>query len=57
MQSTMPCSPSRRASKVLDLIDLGTMDEHQIEVGVIRNDKVFTVLTPSQVREYLDELQ
>lgn len=33
------------------------MDEHNIEVGVIRSDKVFRVLTPNQVKEYLDELQ
>jgi 20S proteasome alpha/beta subunit len=33
------------------------MDEHNIEVGVIRSDKIFKVLTPHEVKEYLDELQ
>lgn len=33
------------------------MDSTNIEVGVIRSDKVFRVLTPAEVKEYLDELQ
>jgi hypothetical protein len=33
------------------------MDSTNIEVGVIREDKKFQVLTPSQIKEYLDELQ
>ena len=35
----------------------GQMDSTNIEVGVIREDKKFHVLTPSQIKEYLDELQ
>ena len=35
----------------------GQMDSTNIEVGVIREDKKFQVLTPSQIKEYLDELQ
>ena len=34
----------------------GEMTEHNIEVGVINSvDKVFRVLTPAEVRDYLDE--
>jgi len=33
------------------------MDSTNIEVGVIREDKKFQVLTPAQIKEYLDELQ
>lgn len=32
------------------------MNSSNIEVGVIRADQKFTVLTPLQVKEYLDEL-
>jgi len=35
----------------------GQMDSTNIEVGVIREDKKFQVLTPTQIKEYLDELQ
>lgn len=33
------------------------MDSTNIEVGIIREDKRFQVLTPAQIKEYLDELQ
>lgn len=33
----------------------GEMTEHNIEVGVVTHDKVFRVLTPAEVRDYLDE--
>lgn len=33
----------------------GEMNEHNIEVGVIGEDKVFRILTPAEVRDYLDE--
>jgi 20S proteasome alpha/beta subunit len=33
------------------------MDSTNIEVGVIREDKKFQVLTAAQIKEYLDELQ
>jgi 20S proteasome alpha/beta subunit len=34
------------------------MDANNIEVGVIRDDKKgFHILTPSEVKEYMDELQ
>ena len=39
------------------MINLGSMDNHNIEVGVIREDKKFHVLTPTEIKEYLDELQ
>ena len=32
----------------------GEMDAHNIEVGVVRNAK-FSVLTPAQIQDYLDE--
>lgn len=33
----------------------GEMTEHNIEVGVIKADKKFRVLSTSEVRDYLDE--
>lgn len=33
----------------------GEMTEHNIEVGIIGEDKIFRILTPSEVRDYLDE--
>lgn len=33
----------------------GEMNENNIEVGIIGSDKIFRVLTPSEVRDYLDE--
>mmetsp|Transcript_27810 Transcript_27810/g.26629 ORF Transcript_27810/g.26629 Transcript_27810/m.26629 type:complete len:231 (+) Transcript_27810:141-833(+) len=33
----------------------GEMNEHNIEVGIIGEDKVFRILTPAEVRDYLDE--
>lgn len=33
----------------------GEMNEHNIEVGIVTSDKVFRVLTPSEIRDYLDE--
>lgn len=30
------------------------MDNTNIEVAVVREDKKFTILTPTQVKEYLD---
>lgn len=35
----------------------GQMDNTNIEVGVIREDKKFHILSPSEIKEYLDELQ
>lgn len=32
------------------------MSSNNIEVGVVREDKKFQVLTPQQIKEYLDEL-
>ena len=34
----------------------GEMNSNNIEVGVVREDKKFQVLTPQQIKEYLDEL-
>lgn len=34
----------------------GEMNNTNIEVGVIREDRKFQVLTPAQIKEYLDEL-
>lgn len=34
----------------------GAMNENNIEVGVIREDKKFTVLTPSQIKDFLEEV-
>jgi 20S proteasome subunit alpha 2 len=33
----------------------GEMNEHNIEVGIVTADKVFRILTPSEIRDYLDE--
>jgi 20S proteasome subunit alpha 2 len=33
----------------------GEMTEHNIEVGIIGPDKVFRVLTPAEVKDYIDE--
>lgn len=33
----------------------GEMTEHNIEVGIVGSDKVFRILTPAEVRDYLDE--
>jgi 20S proteasome subunit alpha 2 len=33
----------------------GEMTEHNIEVGIVGADRVFRILTPSEVRDYLDE--
>jgi len=33
----------------------GEMTEHNIEVGIVTEDRVFRILTPSEVRDYLDE--
>ena len=36
----------------------GPMNEHNIEIGVVSaNDRIFRVLTPSQVRDYLGEIE
>ena len=35
----------------------GQMDSTNIEVGVVREDKKFKILTPKEIKEYLDELQ
>lgn len=34
----------------------GAMTEHSIEIGVVDQDRVFRLLTPQQIREYLDIL-
>jgi 20S proteasome subunit alpha 2 len=33
----------------------GEMNEHNIEVAVVTSDRKFRVLTPQEVRDYLDE--
>jgi 20S proteasome subunit alpha 2 len=33
----------------------GEMTEHNIEVGIVTSDRVFRVLSPEEVRDYLDE--
>lgn len=33
----------------------GEMTENNIEVGIIGSDKVFRILTPSEVKDYLEE--
>eukprot|EP00753_Platysulcus_tardus_P007277 PLAT15024.1.p2 GENE.PLAT15024.1~~PLAT15024.1.p2 ORF type:complete len:250 (+),score=77.21 PLAT15024.1:44-751(+) len=35
----------------------GEMDENNIEVGVIGEDRKFRILTPAEVRDYLDEVE
>lgn len=33
----------------------GEMNEHNIEVAIVGEDRVFKILTPTEVRDYLDE--
>merc|ERR1719498_320817 len=33
----------------------GEMNEHNIELGVVGPDRVFKILTPAEIRDYLDE--
>lgn len=33
----------------------GEMNEHNIEVGIVGEDKVFRVLSPAEVKDYLEE--
>ena len=33
----------------------GEMTEHNIEVGIVTSDRIFRVLTPEEVKDYLDE--
>lgn len=33
----------------------GEMTEHNIEVGVVGEDRVFRILTPAEVKDYLEE--
>eukprot|EP00455_Lapot_gusevi_P008733 TRINITY_DN1383_c0_g1_i6.p1 TRINITY_DN1383_c0_g1~~TRINITY_DN1383_c0_g1_i6.p1 ORF type:complete len:156 (-),score=43.64 TRINITY_DN1383_c0_g1_i6:226-642(-) len=35
----------------------GAMNEHNIEIGVVGPDRRFRVLSPSEVRDYLDEVE
>jgi 20S proteasome subunit alpha 2 len=33
----------------------GEMTEHNIELGIVGEDRKFRILTPAEVRDYLDE--
>ncbi len=33
------------------------MSETNIEVGVVREDKIFRRLTPAQIKDYLEEVE
>ena len=35
----------------------GEMNENNIEVAIIGEDRVFTILTPAEIRDYLDEAE
>lgn len=35
----------------------GQLASNNIEVAVVRDDKTFTILSPAQIKEYLDELE
>ena len=35
----------------------GVMDEYNIEIGVIGKDRKFRVLTPAEVKDYLNEME
>jgi len=35
----------------------GEITEHNIEIGVIKSDRKFRVLTPAEIRDYLDEAE
>lgn len=34
----------------------GKLDEHSIEISVVRADKVFHIMSPSEIESYLSEL-
>lgn len=34
----------------------GEMNEHNIEIGIIGEDKKFRILTPSQIKDYIQEV-
>lgn len=35
----------------------GEMDENNIEVGIIKDDKKFRILTPAEVKDYLEQVE
>ena len=35
----------------------GQLASNNIEVAIVRDDQKFTILTPTQIKEYLDELE
>lgn len=35
----------------------GQINENNIEIGIIKDDKTFTVLTPSMIKDYLQEVE
>lgn len=35
----------------------GAMTEHNIEIGVVGKDRKFRVLSPAEVRDYLNEVE
>lgn len=35
----------------------GEMNEHNIEIGIVREDRKFKVLTPAEVKDYLQEVE
>lgn len=34
----------------------GLVDEHNIEIGIVTDDKKFKVLTPAEIKDYLAEV-
>lgn len=45
--TTPPVTPDRNPHR--------EMNEHNIEIGIIGADRKFRILSPSEVRDYLDE--
>lgn len=35
----------------------GAMNEHNIEIGVVGEDRKFRVLTPAEIKDYLSEVE
>lgn len=44
-----------KAIRILKSGFQGEMDENNIEIGLITEDKKFTTLTPAKIKDYLEE--
>ncbi|KAF8817721.1 putative proteasome subunit alpha2, protease of the acylase family and NTN hydrolase fold [Cardiosporidium cionae] len=35
----------------------GSMTEHNIEIGIVKEDRIFRILSPSEIKDYLEEVE